>query len=244
MMSEKQKPFLNLPFYKQLYTITEGWHYSEEEKSIHGFSGHSAVDFRLPRSTPVLAAADGLAVASYFAYPLKKMDQPVLYQEKQIWFGLGYFVQIYHPQNNLYTAYGHLEKVAPAVLFHKPIKKGEKYWPVGHKIKPENLTHYRFAKFVTAGEVIGFVGDSGLNWGYEDFPKRPDPQKFPSWDEVHLHFEVFERYGSRKKKRYFDPYGIKSVAEDYPNSYKSDLPLGQKSPLLWNMDINNLPKFT
>ncbi len=234
-------PFLTLPFTKQYYKITEGWHYSEQEKSIHGFVGHAAVDFALKRGTPVLAAADGIAISSYLSFPVKNEDgSPRLYQGKPVGYGFGYFVQVYHPENGLYTAYGHLEKVAENIKFFKPRKMGEKLWPVGHKLDP-NSSNYP-GTLVKRGEVIGFSGDSGLTWGYSDYPKRPDPSQFPSWDEEHLHFEVFERYGSRKKKRYFDPYGIKGEELDYPDSYKPGKPMGEQGPILWILE-NELPKF-
>lgn len=242
-MEVQLQPFLYLPFKEQSYRISEGWDYSEEEEAIHGFEGHGAIDFELPRETPVLAAAEGWAIASYFGYPLKKEGQPVLYQGKPVGFGLGYFVQIYHPQAKLYTIYGHLEQVADAIKFHAPRGRGGYLWPVGHKIAPEKLASHRLATSVKRGQAIGLVGDSGITWGYSDFPKRPDPEHYPSWDEVHLHFEVFARVGSRQRKKFFDPFGIKSTAQDYPDSHKSGTKLGEKSPVLWILGEDGLLQF-
>lgn len=237
------KQFLTLPFSKKIYKITEGWHYSNDEKAIHGFSGHGAIDFALPRNTPVLAATDGWAIASYSWRLLKKEGRVLLYNGKPVGFGLGYFVQIYNPQAKLYTAYGHLREISPVIKFHAPRKLGNCLWPVGHKIDSENLSQYKLATRVKRGQVIGYVGDSGLTWGYEDYPVRPDYEKFPSWDEVHLHFEVFIRVGSKKIKKYFDPYGIKGRVGDYPDSFKKIKELGGKGTVLWVLGENNLPCF-
>lgn len=242
-MKENIQLFLSLPFTKQPYTVVEGWYYSEQEKSIHGFLRHSGIDFQLSRNTPVLASADGWAISSYFGYPLIKDNKPVLYKDKQVGFGLGYFVQIYHPEAEIFTAYGHLSEVAPEIKFHKPRKLGNHFWPVGHKISPEKLPDYKWVTKVKTGQVIGYVGDSGLTWGYQDYPQRPNPQKHPSWDDVHLHFEVFTRVGSKLRKKYLDPYGVKGVAEDYSDSFKEGNKLGKEGSVLWILGGDNLPNF-
>ena len=121
------KPFLRLPFAKQKYHITEGYYYSDQEKAIHGFENHGGIDFALKRGTPVFAAADGMAIFSYFSYPLNRDNKPILYKNKQVWYGLGYFVQIYHPKQKLYSSYGHLESIAQEIKFHNPRKLGENY---------------------------------------------------------------------------------------------------------------------
>lgn len=242
-MNPKLKPFLTLPFKKQQYHITEGWRYSDQEKSIHGMNIHGGIDFELPRFAPVLAAADGWATSSYFWYELKNNDgTPRLYKDKPIANTFGLFVQIYHPEVDYYTAYAHLEDIAPEIKFHKPVKRGERFWPIGHKINPQKLPKYPGATKVKRGQTIGYVGDRGLTWGYSDYPKRPDPNKFPSWDEVHLHFEVFIRKGTRKLKKYFDPYDIKGKAGDYPDSFKSR-EMETEGPVLWMLDENGFLQF-
>lgn len=233
---------MHLPFEEQDYEITEGWFYSDEEKAIHGFTTHGAIDFKLERGTPVLAAAEGLAVSSYFSYLLKKEGKPLLYNDKPMGFGLGYFVQIYHSQQDLFTTYAHLERVADEIKFHASRGHGDYIWPVGHKVDPSKLPRYRWGTKVERGQVVGYVGDSGITWGYVDYPRRPDPEKFPSWDEVHLHFEVFRRVGVRKKKKMFDPYGIQGKTEDYPDSYKKGKGMGAKGAILWALDEKGLPK--
>lgn len=237
------KPFLHLPFQKHKYRVTEGWRYSEEEQAIHDFKGHGAVDFALPRGTPVYDATNGIAISSYSCRLIKRQSKLARYKGKLVGVGLGYFVQIYHPSRKLYTAYGHLQKIAPGIAFHHPHERGHVLWPVGHKVKPAALKSYAFAAKVKKGQLIGFVGDSGLTWGYNDYLARPDPKRFPSWDEVHLHFEVFVRVGSRGKKKYFDPYGIKGVFKDYPDSYRKGARFIQNKTL-WLLDEHHRPKFT
>jgi hypothetical protein len=66
--------------------------------------------------------------------------------------------------------------------------------------------------------VVGFVGDSGCYWGYQEKPGyRPDPQKFPSLDGPNLHFMVFDRDAEGKMDRWFDPFGIYGKAVEYQN---------------------------
>lgn len=245
-MESNYKPFLYLPFKESNYRITEGWHYSEEEKNIHGSSGHGGIDFAFPRGTEVLVAADGWAISSYFCRLLKNEDgTPRIYLGKEVSMGLGYFVQIYHPQVGLYSTYGHMNKIVDEIPFHKPVKRGSTLWPVGHKIKPEDLPKYKFAKFIRKGTVVGYVGDSGLTWGYQDYPQRPNPDNYPSWDETHLHFEVFSRVGSRRNKKYFDPFGIKSDFNNYPDSDRLNnrKNMGTKSSILWLLNQEDMPKF-
>jgi murein DD-endopeptidase MepM/ murein hydrolase activator NlpD len=239
-LSKNLKPFLYLPFEKQKYKITEGWNYSDQEKSIHGIVGHGGIDFAIPKGTPVLAPADGIAISSYFSYPLLKNGKSVKYNQKQVFYGLGFFVQIYHPDHSFYTSYGHLEKISPEIKFHYPRKLGNNFWPVGNKISPEKLVNYPFATKVKKGQVIGYVGNSGLGLGNIGYP---DYKNYKSWDEVHLHFEIFMRYGSKKRKKYFDPYGIKEKFDKYTDSNRKGFKLGQKGFNFWILNNQGKPSF-
>ncbi len=87
------KPFLYLPFKKQKYQVSEGYLYSNEESKIHGCKGHGGIDFSLSQGTEIYAVEDGIAIASYFSGKLDKK-----YKGKDVWFGLGRFVQIWHPK--------------------------------------------------------------------------------------------------------------------------------------------------
>lgn len=218
----KIKPYLSLPIATPIatqdYQITEGWLYSEEESAIHGVKKHRGVDYTVPRGTPVLAAASGWTMASYTRTHLidPQTQKPRIYKGKPVGYSYGNFVQIYHPQVDRYTQYGHLDSINPKIPFTKPrLLKDGRLWPYGHKIDPQKYPEYKRAVWIERGEVIGYVGDTGLSWGYQDYPTRPDPDKFPSWDEPHLHFEEFSR-DKQKRKIQKDPYDLYQQASEYP----------------------------
>lgn len=254
---------LLLPFTEQDYQVSAGWLYDQPEQSIHGFTGHGGVDFALPVGTPIYAPHSGWAIASYFNRPILENGQPRLYQGKYLRIGYGWFVQIWHPDWQVWTNYSHLDQIADGLKIHQPrvvaitkisdaaarlVDRSDKtywsnYWPVGHKLSGDRLESYPFVTKVKAGQLLGYVGDSGIGWGYVDYPTRPDSIFNPSWDPPHLHFELFIRYGSRLAKKGFDPYGLKSSAKDYPDPHRRGAKLGDKSPLLWKLGPNGLPQF-
>lgn len=212
------KKSLSLPIPKDAYKITEGWIYSKEEQSIHGGSKHLGIDYACQRGTPVFAATDGWAISSYKRRVLtdKKTGQEILYKGKKITNSRGYFVQIFHHNTNLFTEYYHLEKIADNLPFGEPIQTGEDVLlPVGRDLPPEEYKTYKKALLVKRGDIIGFVGDSGLTWGYDDYPNRPDPKEFPSWDETHLHFRVYSK-GKDETEEELDPYDVYKSFEYYP----------------------------
>jgi hypothetical protein len=193
-------PHLVKQFYlpiKDYERISEGYHYSEHEKEIHGLDLHGGVDYQAPRGTHVpRTLAMRLAPTTLFwsrmnAHPdlSQKVGQPI------------------------YSEYCHLDSIERDIPFYPPYRFNEGFHPRGHKLDPELLMLR--AKPVRTGEVLGTVGDSGLCWGYEDYPHRPNCQKCPSWDEVHLHFGVFARIGYKKKKLYIDPYGLYAKYRSY-----------------------------
>lgn len=196
-----------LPFSsKAKVTITEGWYYSQAEKAIHGKSTHGAVDFAAPRGTPVYAADDGYALSSYHS------ENGGIWQDKEIGLGYGKFVQIWNPNTETFTLYSHLENIAENVIYQEPTKSGG-FWNselLSNRSEPFLSKGTR----VTKGDLIGYVGDSGLNWGYDETPtQRPDPKDYPSWDEAHLHFEVF--HFDINGKQLIDPYGLNADVKAY-----------------------------
>lgn len=174
-----------------------------------------------------------------------KNGKYVLYKKKRVWFGLGYFVQIYHPKYDIFTTYAHLSEISSKIKVHASRKISRFFIPVGHKILPEKLEQYKFAVKIRKGDLIGYSGDSGLGWGYSDYLERPDPKKHPSWAETHLHFEVFVRGGSRRTKKHFDPYGIKNEGSYYPDSFhiQNRGNMGSKGDILWLLDKEGMPQF-
>ncbi len=228
-LSEENK--FTLPFaFPTLYQITESWLYSAEERAIHGYSNHGSVDFAVPRGTPIYAAADGYAVASTHLSPLSRS-----YNNTQpVGFGLGEFVQIWHPEQGVYTSYSHMGDQADTIPYFEPSCSNGFCDP---KVL-YNSTDYiqKVGKFVTRGELIGYAGDSGLALGETELPQSG--RVHPSWDEVHLHFEIYTRnadtYG---KARRYDPYGIYGRLDQYPgapNQYHT----------LWMKDANGYTLFS
>jgi murein DD-endopeptidase MepM/ murein hydrolase activator NlpD len=215
-------PYLKLPLMRcQGFKINEGWFYSEKEKQIHGRVIHGGVDFQAKRGEPVYATAGGWAISSYYNRPIKNKDGSIRrYKEKPITMGMGYFVQIYHPENGRYTQYGHLEKIAEKIPFGTPRKRKEIYYPYGYKVKPESMKNSHYFVWINQGELIGYVGDSGLTWGYKDYPKRPSPKRYPSWDEIHLHFEEFTRDKNGRKIQQRDPFNLYNTFKYYPKITK------------------------
>lgn len=225
------KPFLTLPFKSELHEIGGGWFYGSSDlitkvgKSNH----HFAVDFYLPRGTPVLAAASGWAIASYHHFLLrdrKDRRRFIRYKGKLFGSGQGNFVIIYHPKQKLFTQYGHLERINPTIPFYKPEKKRGLVQPPVKKFQPRFFNREN-AQRVQRGEVIDWVGDSGI---------------IGSWDQPHLHFEVYryrDKDGGKPKDSYIDPYDIYKTAKDYPWP-------GHKRPLgdnhLWILGKNRLPR--
>ena len=213
------KRYLKIPV-RGKYRITEGWRYSKHESGIHGTLIHGAVDFSQKRGSPVYAAAAGWAISSYHGdYAVDEKDRIKKYKGKPVGFSLGYFVQIYHPSVKRFTQYGHLGSIAEKIPFAKPRKLKGWLCPVGHKIPGPKLSKYKKAVWVKQGEHIGNIGDSGLTWGYTDYPKRPDPKKFPSWDETHTHFTEFVRLANGTKKAR-DPFDLYENYTHYPDSYR------------------------
>ena len=123
-------PYLTLPL-KNDFQITEGFIYTEEERSIHSRYFHKGIDYACPYGTPVYASASGYAVAGYHRYTEVNEDNtPRLYQGLPMGNGFGYFIQIYHPysvckiKGGRITQYGHLSKFARGfkVKTFKPLK--------------------------------------------------------------------------------------------------------------------------
>ncbi|MBU2595266.1 M23 family metallopeptidase [Patescibacteria group bacterium] len=201
------RPFLALPFPRgtKCY-ISEGWTYSAEEQAIHGHIKHRGIDFDAERNTPILAAADGWVIASYHQKP-----NPINYEGKPIGMALGRFVQIWHPEQGVYTQYGHLERIAEDIPCIKPTQTNDGWDPTF--IYQPNGQEIPGWKEIKRGQVIGYMGDSGLYWGTP--PQGPDSPMGPSWDEVHLHFEVYQRAPDGMKNIWFDPFAIEGSVADY-----------------------------
>lgn len=230
-------PFLYLPFGKKWMTnIEEGWLYSEKEKAIHGYETHYGIDFSLPLDTPVLAPADGYALGTYhFAYSAKNQ----FYDNKRVGFGLGNMIEIYFPEHDLFVSLAHLNRFAETVPFVQPRKiekNGLTTW--SPDILYSSIEEKRkLSTAVKHGQVVGFVGASGLTLGYEETPNTPIQSDHNPWDGFHLHLEVYRRTldkGYWMKTIRIDPYGFYG-GEDL---YRRGQPAGSN---LWVLDHNGLP---
>lgn len=206
--------FLGLPFKKgTACKVQQGWIFLAKEQAIYRKREHYALDFEAPRGTPVLAAADGLALASYQAEPNG------IYQGKEVGFGLGLFVQIWDPEHRVFTMYGHLSGTARDIPYYEPEVHGQYYEPTVVRRAGDQIQFLQTKK-VRKGEVIGYVGDSGCYWGYQEKPGyRPDPRKFPSLDGPNLHFMVFDRNAQGEMCKWFDPYGVYGKAVEYNSPF-------------------------
>jgi hypothetical protein len=120
--------------------IATGFHYTRREIEVHGVETHNAIDFDLPRGTPVLAPADGYYVATYGEVLIRdKHGEPVTRslaeakagnphnrdfrppqhgQRWPIYYG-SFVVQGWHGRGR-YTQYAHLDAVDPHIPYYPP----------------------------------------------------------------------------------------------------------------------------
>ncbi|MBI2338440.1 hypothetical protein HYU95_04625 [Candidatus Daviesbacteria bacterium] len=253
--SEDKQRYLTLPFRKSdvngQYQITEAWFY-KEEKDIHDFTNHFAIDFHVPYGTPLLSPADSFVMSSYHATWVRNPDGTIrLWQGKEVGFGLGYFIQAYVPKPvNRFLQLAHLSEVDSSVPFSPPTYDSEhdSWNPTNHTLTIEELTKHPMVVAVKRGDPLGRIGFSGLRWGrYQEYiagESRPvpiDPNIQRSWDEPHGHFEECfrdQQTGAKGDQR--DPYDLNTTAEHYPQPGRP-LPMGPKA--LWILAQDGLPAF-
>ena len=224
--------FLKLPFEKGVdFEISEGWFYSREEREIHGKSIHSAIDYAVPYGTPVYAAADGFVIASSNISQLEGT-----FKGKKVGYSYGNFVRVWHPEAQLFTQYGHLSKISPDIPFDEPKNIGKAWIPTS-LFDRDTDSFEKDGFFVRQGYLIGYAGDSGLSWGYDEKPlEERNRDMFPSWDEPHVHFEVFSKEPRGNTRKFIDPYGIYGQASEYL------FPINTKKGL-WLLSDNGKPRF-
>lgn len=220
------EPYLTLPFDQKdlVYDITEGFRYSRSEQKLHGGILHCGIDFAVPYGTPVVAPGDGIAIASYHSVFVRDKDGNVkLYEDKFLGFGLGYFIQIHLKGLDRIVQLGHLSNIYSEIPFSQPveIRKGE-WMPTNHQSSYRELSHNNMAVPVKTGDLLGWVGYSGMRWGYDDYEKgsvRPiiiNPQEKVSYDEPHVHMEECKRNQKGEKVEWRDLEDIYMSAKHYP----------------------------
>lgn len=118
-------PYLKVPL-NNFDNISEGFIYSKAERSIHRQFFHKGIDYACKYGEPVYACADGYAIAGYHRFTLRdKNGFLLLYKNSPIANGLGFFVQIFHPENicgvkgGRITQYGHLSKIVDDITIKK-----------------------------------------------------------------------------------------------------------------------------
>ncbi|OQB06249.1 MAG: Peptidase family M23 [bacterium ADurb.Bin212] len=227
--------FLTLPFTMGTrVAISQGWLYSMDEVVIHpGITHHNGVDFACPWGTRVLVPADGVAVASYHTYYMGD------FHGRLIGYGLGLFVQIWHPEAQLFTSYAHLSKASKEIPYISPVRQGDSWQPAAAIYVPLEVFLAQGVE-VKRGDYLGEVGRTGLLL-HDETPSNPPATKAtdPTWDPAgdHLHWECYRRTldGLRKDpEARCDPFGVYGLREAYNINKASGLLLaGPKGRPLW-----------
>ena len=215
------KRFLSSPLPDDVpYVISAGWEYEPKEIAIHGIKAHEAIDFRVPRGTPVHAAADGWAIATFEETSLRCADgSSRRYRGKTVWYGGGLLIQVWHGRGR-YTQYLHLERVNAGIPLSSPIHRADGSVVPNIRALRAAVSGYprmRTARYVRRGDVIGYVGCTGLGWGAPTYTSWRRGVAYRSWDKPHLHFTVLGRRAPRTREaQRVDPFGVYGRASRYP----------------------------
>lgn len=123
--------------------------------------------------------------------------------------GGGYFVEIAAP-DGLRVQYCHLQRIAPGIDYHDPIKKADNWW---HPFAEEGENQLvPKGKPIDRGDLIGWVGHSGLA-AQGVVETIENVGRIASWDEDHVHFWVGFRNpvtGAKINQKSYDPFWIYS----------------------------------
>lgn len=250
-----EEPFLYLPFRAEDardLKITSDWKTAQDEMPIALDEEHMALDFEgVKYGRPVVAMADGEVVATFQSgvargaanqeAPYNTLwTDPITGRQGYLGYaglivdvifdktdgaGVPYRAQYFHLGGFPLNADGAL-----AIAYHEPTRKPDVTTIDGKMAKvyvPEGLNDPTVKRTrVKAGDIIGYIGDSGINFGYDDVidpvtgviaPRDRaasppwDPQGagavVPLEDAAQLHLEVFTR-GPDGAKRRLDPLDL------------------------------------
>jgi len=189
--------------------LIEGYVYSDEEQARNpGVHKHRATDWEAASESDrlVRAVADGYGFASY--HFLRNMPVKGIFGEGD-GYGLGNFVQVFHPEQNVLTIYAHLDGIPKHIPFLPPeeTEKGLIPWI----LRADGLEQLRMGQVIRQGEVLGRIGCSGLRGSIEW--RHPIADALKSWDRSHLHLEFYRRLKNQWVS--FDPFDISGKLQEY-----------------------------
>lgn len=238
----KRAPQSVRPFLSRIFpddsapVITEGWIYGPDEAAIYGgYTAHEAVDFAVPLGTPVLAAADGLILASFEEVRIRYPGtEPRTWKGEPVYWGYGLFAAMLH-DNGLLTFYGHLHRLSEPIwkqAYVAPLEypNGDVASPITRLEARDFKKTYRSLR-VKAGDIIGYSGITGMGMGVSTYRNWRKNVAYRANDEEHVHFAVCEPPAMLSDTNHLDPFGIYGPTEAYPHNAAdwSQLP----TPSLW-----------
>lgn len=201
---------------------------------MHWLKQHSAIDYSLPYGADVLAPTEWYIIASYHNAFLKEKWYFRLYQWVKMHYWLWWYVQIWNPKNNVFVVLWHLSSIDSLIPVSAPIPTPGKNGAVNRR-DPTWVTSntdiiqqmiddtkvHPILWYVKRWQRIGTVWVSGLEWDDNmitsaPVPREPEYPQTLSWDEPHIHFEVFTVVDW--KKQLIDPYNMYRDFIWYPDS--------------------------
>lgn len=227
------KPFLSVPFrgsdLPQWYTLSEGYFYTDTPWRYWRTNFiHAGIDYDVPYGTAIYSPIDGYACASYnIQWARDESDNIYTYQDKQITYSLGYCIQLYHPESNLFLLYWHLSYIAEEITFVPPFTTeiGEQFakWFNLTSDHIENIDECSWLVKVSRGQYLGDVGASGIYftdklipWNSKPLMRIPE-SRYHYYSKPHLHWNTYDRTPDGTKQKPLDPYDIYDYADKYPD---------------------------
>lgn len=205
--------------------ISGGWTLALDEEAIIGPAGHEAFDLDGVIGTPVVAMFDGWAIGSFQSGVIRgavapPLEAPLINEDwtspqgRSGYLGLGgRLVEVYSdltlPGMGRVTAqYFHLDQINFRTVTYitperatprRSLTTGEEIpiWYPGGIVQPQ-AELIKIAKRVRAGDIIGWIGDTGINFGYsDDFDpltgevRQRNRDELPSWDPPQVHVQCY-----------------------------------------------------
>lgn len=239
------KQFLNLPFSKHeltkqlqehphedflgwLYNITEWYVYNVW--GLHWYKLHAGVDYHLPYWSNIYAPCNWFVTSGY-NFQRATNDEWVIREKdwQNISYWLGYCVQIYHPQTQLFFLFWHLSYIARQIPFQEPFLCKDDFWNSMYSAEwlrisleeKQAINGLKWRRKITRGQFIWQVGLTGLQ--VEDsFPDKIEkPRDTIGYSDFmytlpHIHFQAFTRDEKWNRQTPLDPYDLYDFSSVYP----------------------------